>query len=403
MDPAEKYFAKEEMYHMSTYKRFPVIFVQGFGSSLWDIDGKEYLDFVGGLGVCSVGHCHPNVVDSIRKSVGQLIHVSNLFYTIPQIALAERLAEISFGDQVFFCNSGAEANEGAIKLARKYAKMKADHDKYEIITAYRSFHGRTFKTLAATGQPEKQKPFEPLPPGFKHVHLNDIDELESAITEKTGAILLEPIQGEGGVYECDRDYLVKVREICDRKGLLLILDEVQTGLGRTGKMFAYEHYGIEPDILSLAKGLASGLPIGCFMAKASVAEAFSPGDHATTFGGGPVPCSAALTVLKIIEEEKLLKNASEVGLYLKAKLECLATRFSMKEIRGKGLMIGVEFAEEVAPQVVRGCLEQGVILNNIGKKIVRFLPPLCVTQKEIDRGMEAFESVLERLKASGER
>ena len=395
----EALIEKEAMYHISTYKRFPVVFVRGFGSSLWDTEGKEYLDFVGGLGVCSVGHCHPNVVNSIRKSAGQLMHVSNLFYTIPQIELAERLAEISFGDKVFFCNSGAEANEGAIKLARKYSKTKHGEDKYEIITAYRSFHGRTFKTLAATGQPDKQKPFEPLPPGFRHVHLNDLKELQDAITEKTGAILLEPIQGEGGVYECDREYLKQVREICDSKGLLLILDEVQTGLGRTGAMFAYEHYGIEPDILSLAKGLAGGLPIGCLIAKADVAEAFEYGDHATTFGGGVIPCSAALTVLRIIEEECLIQTAAVLGSYLKDKLECWKTEFSIKEIRGKGLMIGVELEKDIAPQVVGKCLEKGVLLNNIGKNIIRFLPPLCITREEMDKGLEVLETVLRELGA----
>ncbi len=390
----EQYFEKEAKYHMKTYKRFPVTFVRGLGSCLWDTDGKEYLDFVGGLGVCSVGHCHPDVVESVRKSTGQLMHVSNLFYTIPQIELAERLVEISFGDRVFFCNSGAEANEGAIKLARKYAGLKFDQEKYEIITAYRSFHGRTFKTLAATGQPDKQKPFEPLPPGFRHVHLNDIEELSNAISEKTGAILLEPIQGEGGVHECEEEYLKKVRQICDRDGLLLILDEVQTGLGRTGAMFAYEHYGIEPDILSLAKGLADGLPIGCFIARERVAEAFQPGDHATTFGGGVVPCSAALTVLRVIEEEGLVKNAAETGTYLKEKLRCMSETCSIKEVRGKGLMIGVEFADDIAAQVVEKCLQQRIILNNIGKNIVRFLPPLCITREEMDGGLDIFAKVL---------
>lgn len=391
----ETYIRKEAQYHMQTYKRLPIIFVQGFGSRLWDINDKEYLDFVSGLGVCSTGHCHPKVVDSVRKNVGLLMHVSNLFYTLPQIDLAERLAQISFGGKVFFCNSGAEANEGAIKLARKYTRMNFGEDRYEVITAYRSFHGRTFKTLAATGQPDKQKPFEPLPPGFKHVHLNDIDALEDAISEKTGAILLEPIQGEGGVYECEYDYLRKVREICDKLQLLLILDEVQTGLGRTGKMFAYEHYDIEPDIITLAKGLAGGLPIGCFVAKEEIARDFEYGDHATTFGGGVVPCSAALAVLNVIEEEMLIENCTTVGSYLKEQLSSLSPQFHFKEIRGKGLMIGVELENPIAPLVVRRCLEQGIVLNNIGNNIIRFLPPLCITQEEVDEGLRIFKEVLE--------
>lgn len=393
---------KEAKYHMQTYKRFPVVFIRGLGSRLWDLDEKEYLDFVSGLGVSSVGHCHPKVVDAIRKSVGKIMHVSNLFYTVPQIVLAEQLVEMSFGDKAFFCNSGAEANEGAIKLARKYAKMTLGEEKYEIITAFRSFHGRTFKTLAATGQPEKQKPFEPLPPGFKHVHLNDACELEEAISEKTCGIMLEPIQGEGGVYECDYAYMQAVCEICNRRNLLLILDEVQTGIGRTGKMFAYEHFDIEPDIVTLAKGLAGGLPIGCLLAKDKVAGAFDYGDHATTFGGGAVPCSASLAVLKVIEDERLLENCAIMGSYLREKLEDIKDKFAVKEVRGKGLMIGVEFEDPIAPQAVKICLENGIVLNNIGERIIRFLPPLSITAEEIDQALTVFEEALtEAHKESG--
>jgi predicted acetylornithine/succinylornithine family transaminase len=398
MSQLDEYVQKEAQYHMSTYKRYLVIFVNGLGSRLWDINNKEYLDFVSGLGVSSIGHCHPKVVDAVRKSVGKLIHVSNLFYTVPQINLAEHLVKISFGDKVFFCNSGAEANEGAIKLVRKYAKVNLGQNKYEVITAYRSFHGRTFKTLAATGQPKKQKAFEPLPPGFKHVHLNNARELEEAISEKTGAVMLEPIQGEGGVYECEYEYLKEVREICNRHNLLLVLDEVQTGLGRTGKMFAYEHYDIEPDIITLAKGLAGGLPIGCFIAKEEIARAFEYGDHATTFGGGAVPCSAAIAALKVIEEEKLVENCAIMGSYLKEKLEDLKNKFSLKEIRGKGLMIGAELEDSISSQVVQKCLENGVVLNNIGENIIRFLPPLCITKEEIDKALMVFERALDEIK-----
>jgi len=394
MSLLDEYQNKEALYHMSTYNRYPIVFVKGFGTRLWDIDDNEYLDFVSGLGVCSVGHCHPKVVDAVRKSVGQLMHVSNLFYTIPQIELAEKLIEITFGDKAFFCNSGAEANEGAIKLARKYNGMRFKNNKYEVITAYRSFHGRTFKTLAATGQPDKKKPFEPLPPGFKHVHLNFSHELEEAISENTGAIMLEPIQGEGGVYECEFDYLRKVREICDEYNLLLILDEVQTGLGRTGKMFAYKHYGIEPDIITLAKGLAGGLPIGCFIAKDEVASSFEYGDHATTFGGGVVPCSAANAVIQAIEEQELVENCAIMGSCLREALDELKNKLPIKEIRGKGLMIGVEIEEPVAPKVVKSCLENGLVINNIGNNIIRFLPPLCVTEDEIAEALSVFEKVL---------
>jgi len=391
----EDYIKKDSQYHIHTYGRLPVLFVKGKGNYLQDINGKSYLDFLSGIGVTSVGHCHPAVIDAIKSQVEQLIHVSNLFYVVPQIELAEKLVNLSFGDKCFFANSGAEANEGAVKLVRKYSKTFLSGDKYEIITAFRSFHGRTMKMLAATGQPEKQKPFEPIPIGFKHIPLNDLNALREAITERTCAVMLEPIQGEGGVYPCNFKYLQDVRRICDEKGLLLILDEVQTGVGRTGKMFAYEHFDIEPDIISLAKGLGGGLPIGAFIAKDKIAKAFEPGDHGSTFGGGPVVCAAALAVIKTIEEEGLIENSAKMGSLIEEKLNELSKNSSIiKEIRGKGLMIGIELKREIAKEVVSKCLSEGLIINNIGKKIIRFLPPLCVAEDDIDKAMKIFKKAL---------
>ncbi len=391
----EDYIKKDSQYHIHTYGRLPVLFTKGKGCTLWDISGKSYLDFLSGIGVTSVGHCHPAVIDAIKSQAEQLIHVSNLFYVAPQIELAEKLVNLSFGDKCFFANSGAEANEGAVKLVRKYSKTFLSGDKYEIITAYRSFHGRTMKMLAATGQPEKQKPFEPIPIGFKHIPLNDLSALREAITGRTCAVMLEPIQGEGGVYPCNFKYLQDVRCLCDEKGLLLILDEVQTGVGRTGKMFAYEHFDMEPDIISLAKGLGGGLPIGAFIAKDRIAKAFEPGDHGSTFGGGPVICAAALAVIKTIEEEGLIENSAKMGSLIEDKLNELSRNSSIiKEIRGKGLMVGIELEREIAKEVVSKCLSEGLIINNIGKKIIRFLPPLCVAEDDIDKAMKIFKKAL---------
>lgn len=391
----EDYIKKDSQYHIHTYARLPVLFTKGEGCTLWDINGKSYLDFLSGIGVTSIGHCHPAVIDAIKGQAEQLIHVSNLFYVVPQIELAEKLVNLSFGDKCFFANSGAEANEGAVKLVRKYSKTFLSGDKYEIITAYRSFHGRTMKMLAATGQPEKQKPFEPIPIGFKHIPLNDLNALREAITERTCAVMLEPIQGEGGVYPCNFKYLQDVRRLCDEKGLLLILDEVQTGVGRTGKMFAYEHFDIEPDIISLAKGLGGGLPIGAFIAKDKIAKAFEPGDHGSTFGGGPVICAVALAVIKTIEKEGLIENSAKMGSLIEDKLNELSKNSSIiKEIRGKGLMIGIELEREIAKEVVSKCLSEGLIINNIGKKIIRFLPPLCVAEDDVDKAMKIFKKAL---------
>lgn len=382
----------DKAYVMKTYARLPVAFVKGRGTRLWDDEGREYLDFLGGLGVVNAGHCHPLVVEAIKKQTEKLMHVSNLFYFENQASLAKKLSELVGGGICFFGNSGAEANEGAIKLTRRYANS-VDSGSFEIITAYRSFHGRTMKTLAATGQPEKQRPFEPLPPGFVHVPLNNLAALEAAITDKTCAIMLEPIQGEGGVYPCDLGYLREVRRLCDERDILLILDEVQTGVGRTGRFFAYRHYGIEPDIVTLAKGLANGLPVGVVIAKEKVAGCFGPGDHGSTFGGGPVVTAAAIATLNAIEGDRLIENAAEVGDYFKSQLSELAEKKGLKDVRGRGLMLAIELAEPRAKKTVNDLLfKRRIVANAIGDSIIRFLPPLCATRSEVDEVIDALYS-----------
>lgn len=382
-----------DRYHMNTYGRLPVTFVKGRGTRLWDDEGKEYLDLLSGIGVVNVGHCHPVVVNAVKSQIESLIHVSNLYYTEPQLKLAKKLSEISFGDRCFFANSGAEANEGAIKLARRYAKVNGRNG-FEIITALRSFHGRTMKTLAATGQPDKQKPFEPMPPGFKHVPLNDIEAIKNEVNDNTCAIMLEVIQGEGGVYPCDEAYLKEIRDLCNRLDILLIFDEVQTGMGRTGDMFAYQGIGIEPDVMTLAKGIGSGLPIGVLVASEKV-SVFNPGEHGSTFGGGPVVCAGALATIRVIEEEGLVENATKIGAYLRNKLDAIKAKNGLiKEIRGRGLMLAIELEEERAKDIVLEMLKEGVVANNIGNNIIRFLPPLCLTKDEVDEAITILEKTL---------
>ena len=390
------FFDKEAEFHIPTYKRLPVIFEKGKDVYLWDSDGKKYIDFIAGLGVVNLGHCHSKVIDAFCLQAQELIHVSNLFYTKPQIKLAERLVKMSLpGGKCFFCNSGAEANEGAIKLARRYGKTHFADERVEIITALRSFHGRTLKTLAATGQPDKQLPFQPLPSGFKHVKFNDISALRQSVDNNTAAVMLEVIQGEGGVYPAEQDYLKEVRRFYDEHQLLLILDEVQTGFGRTGKIFAFQHYGIEPDIISVAKGLGNGLPIGAFIAKKSIADIFNYGDHGSTFGGGPVVCAGALATLTALTDEKLPEKAAKTGAYFKQKLNELAAADTIiTDVRGNGLMLGLEIAKQTAPEIVIAMLEQGFIINNIGKNILRFLPPLTIAEKHIDSMLLALTTFL---------
>lgn len=388
----EKLMEKEKKYIMQTYKRLPVVFVKGEGKYLFDENGKQYLDMISGLGVNNIGHAHPAVVEAVKEQVGKLIHSSNLYYTEPQVDLAQKLIDISFEGKCFFSNSGAEANETAVKLARKYAKDNGK-PKPEIITAFRSFHGRTLKMLAATGQPEKQKPFEPLPPGFKHVPLNDFDALQKIVSPDTAGIMLEPVQGEGGVYPCEQNYLQKVRDLCDENNIVLIFDEVQTAFGRTGEMFAYQLYGVEPDIMSCSKSLADGLPISVTIAKEKIAEAFNYGDHGSTFGGGPVVCQAALAVINVLENENLIQKSKSLGKYLKEALNVIESS-KIIEIRGEGLMIGIEINEPKASQVTAKCLENGIIVNNIGDNIIRLLPPLIIKESDIDKSVGCIKKAI---------
>jgi predicted acetylornithine/succinylornithine family transaminase len=382
-----------EKYVANTYARYPVLLVKGKGTRVWDLEGEEYLDFVSGLAVCSLGHCHPKVVKAIQEQAEKLIHVSNFYYIEPQIQLASLLCKHSFADKVFFCNSGAEANEGAMKLARKYAKEKTGKDRYEIITMERSFHGRTLATLTATAQEKFHKGYEPLMPGFKYVPFNDIRAVRNAIDSKTCAVMLEPIQGEGGVNCPSEGYLKALREICDEKGLLLIFDEVQVGMGRTGKLFAYEHDGIEPDMLTLAKSLAGGFPIGALLIRRGIAESFRPGDHASTFGGNPLATAAGVAAFTTILEEGMLENCQKMGDYFFSQLEALQKKFPfIKEVRGKGLILGIELKIE-GSSIVKEMLRKKILINCTMGNVLRFLPPLIVTQGEVDRVVKALEEV----------
>jgi predicted acetylornithine/succinylornithine family transaminase len=390
---------KTDKYIMKTYKRFTPAFVRGEGSRIYDAGGKEYIDFLAGIAVCNLGHCHKNVTDAIVTQATKYLHFSNLFYMEPQGELAELLVNLSFADRVFFANSGAEANDGAIKLARKYAKDNISNEKYEIITMLKSFHGRTLATISATGQEKVKKGFDPMLPGFLHVDFNDIDSLKEAVTENTCAIMIEPIQGESGVNPSERAFMQELREFCDREKILLIFDEIQTGIGRTGKMFSYEHYGVEPDIMTLAKGLANGLPLGAILAREEVAKSFVPGTHGSTFGGSPVCCAAAVATLKTIIDDGYLEKCSKLGIYFKEKLNGLKEKYGfIKEIRGEGLMIALEL-DFPGADIVKKCFDRGFIINCALEKNLRFLPPFIITTDEID----ALVTVLDEIfKETGE-
>jgi predicted acetylornithine/succinylornithine family transaminase len=395
----KKFFDESNRYVMNTYTRFPVVLRKGRGMKVWSSDGKEYLDFVGGVAVNILGHCHPRVVVAIQKQAQRLIHVSNYFYIEPQIKLAKLLIEHSFADKVFFCNSGAEAIEAAIKLARKYGKEQVHPDRFEIIAAHNSFHGRTLAAVSATGQEKFQKGFEPLVPGFVHVSYNDIQALRDAVTEKTCAILLEPIQGEGGVRVPGEDYLKEVRALCNEQNILLILDEVQTGMGRTGKLFAHQHFGITPDIMAIAKGLGGGVPIGAMLSTDKVASGFQPGNHASTFGGNPLVCAAGVATLEVVLEDGfILDQCNRMSTYFIGKLEELRTKFPslVKEVRGKGLLIGMELTTEGDP-IVRTCLEKGFLINCTSGTVLRFIPPLIVQRKDIDQLIEVLDGIFWRM------
>jgi acetylornithine/N-succinyldiaminopimelate aminotransferase len=392
---SQEIMAKDKSYIMSTYGRYPIALVRGQGVKAWDADGKEYLDFLGGIAVNLLGHCHPAVVAAIAEQAGTLIHCSNLYFTEPATELADLLVANGGLDKVFFCNSGAEANEGAFKLARKYHWRKGDKGRFKIISATHSFHGRTLATVTATAKPEIQEGFGPLPGGFEYVEFGDIAALRAAVDEKTAAVILEPVQGEGGIHVLSAAYLQEARAICDKAGALLIYDEIQCGLGRTGHFFAYQGAGVKPDIITLAKGLGGGLPIGAFLATAEVAAGFEPGDHGTTFGGNPVACAAALATLKTVLQGGLVQNAAAMGDYLKQKLEALKAKYPdlVKEVRGAGLMVGMELNKPAAP-VLAKCHELGLLANVTVGTVFRLLPPYVVTGKDIDKAVAIIDEAL---------
>ncbi|HWP58193.1 MAG TPA: acetylornithine transaminase [Candidatus Acidoferrales bacterium] len=383
-----------EAHVAATYARFPIALVRGRGARVWDADGKEYLDFVAGIAVNSLGHAHPAIVRAINAQARRLIHVSNLYHIAPQAELARELCRRSFADKVFFCNSGAEANEAAIKLARRYGKEWLG-GKYEIISTHNSFHGRTLATLTATGQEKVRAGYDPLPAGFRQVPYNDLAEMERAVDDRTAAILVEPIQGEGGVILPDRGYLRGLRELCDDRGLVLIFDEVQVGMGRTGKLFAYEQFGVEPDIMTLAKALGGGLPLGAMLAKDKVARSFVAGAHASTFGGNPLVCSVGLAVVRTLVRG-VLRNCVAMGEVFRQRLASLKERFSfVKEVRGMGLIFGLELAID-GDKIVTDCLRHGLLINCTAHRVLRFVPPLIISRREIERGVGILEKVLAR-------
>jgi acetylornithine aminotransferase len=377
----------------ATYQRFPVAFEKGRGCKLWDTAGQAYTDFVAGIAVCNLGHAHPRVSAAVSRQAETLWHVSNLYYTLPQVDLAAWLVENSFADRVFFGNSGAEANEAAIKLARRYFKDRGEESRFRIVTMERSFHGRTMATLSATGQEKVRKGFDPVLDGFDFVPFNDAEALRARIGPTTCAVLLEPIQGEGGVRCPDAEYLQTVRKTCDETGTLLIFDEIQTGMGRTGALFAYQHFGIEPDIMTLAKALANGLPIGAMLARETVAAAFSPGSHASTFGGTPIVTAAALEVCKVLVDEQVIENGKAAGSYFKEKLLELKGRHAIiEDVRGLGLLLGMKLKIDGAP-LVKQCMQNGFLINCIQDRILRFIPPLIISEEEIDQLVECLDGI----------
>jgi acetylornithine/N-succinyldiaminopimelate aminotransferase len=390
--------ANSNKYIMGTYARLPVALVRGEGVRVWDADGKEYLDFLAGIAVCALGHSNPWVSDAICVQAETLMHVSNIYHIEPQIRLAGLLVENSFADKVFFCNSGAEANEAAIKLARKYAHdHMMDGGRYCIISMRNSFHGRTLATLTATGQERFQKGFDPLPTGFEYVPFDDLSSLERAVTEDVCAVMIEAIQGEGGIRVPEEGYLAGVRRLCDEKGILLILDEVQTGMGRTGDLFAYEKSGVAPDIMTLAKALGNGFPVGAMLATDRVAASFTPGSHASTFGGNPLAMAAGLAVMDALLHKGVLDNCREMGAYFRRRLEELKRNHPIiREVRGRGLMIGVELSIEGA-DIVKRCMEAGLLLNCTCGNILRFVPPLIITREDVDRAVAILDGVMRDL------
>lgn len=383
-------FELYDNYVMHNHGRFPVSFVRGEGCFTYDEEGKEYLDFLAGIAVNGLGHCPHKVVEAIREQAGTLLHVSNLYHVPGQGQLAKLLCDLSGMNHAFFCNSGAEANEAAMKIARKATKVAGHPEKTEIITAIDSFHGRTLAAITATGQPKYQKSFAPLPPDYKYVPYNDIDALKATAGEKTCAIMMEPVQGESGVHPATQEFLATARELCDKLGAALIFDEVQTGLGRTGKNFGYENYGVVPDIMTLAKTLGAGFPIGACLAKGKYADVFEPGDHASTFGGNPLACAAAIAAVTEIVEGGWVENADKVGAYMREELAKLP---GVKEVRGLGLMNAVEFNEPIAKDIVSKAMSKGLILNATSETVLRMVPPLIVTKELVDRAIGIIREV----------
>ena len=383
----------DRKYLMHTVDRTPVTLVRGEGAWVWDDAGQRYLDFVSGWAVNSLGHCHPVVVGAVTEQAHTLIQTSGQYHTIPQVQLAELLVENSCLDKVFLCNSGLEANEGAVKLARRYGKLRLN-GAYEVITTLNSFHGRSLAMTAATGQAKFQQPYTPLPAGFKNVEYNNIEAIRAATTEQTCAVMLEPVQGEGGVNLPDDNYLKEVRDWCDQKGILLILDEIQTGIGRLGSLFGYQEYGVEPDIMTLAKGLGSGLPIGAFLAKER-ASVFAPGEHGSTFGGNCLTCAGARAALKYIIENNIPGNAKRVGQYLMARLRELQQKYRfITEVRGRGLLLAMEFNSNIGQAALMACLERGLLVNRVKPNALRFMPPLIIGNEEVDEAVAIVDEAL---------
>ncbi len=389
--------ADSQKYHMNTYGRQPLVLIKGRGMKVTDSDGREYYDFVGGVAVNNLGHCHPRVVVALQKQAQRLMHVSNHYHNEPQIKLAKILTKHSFADKAFFCNSGTEAVEAAIKLVRRYSREVLKQDRYEIITMHGSFHGRTYGSVSATSQEKFHAGFEPILPGFRYVPFNDVTGVEQAVNEKTCAVLVEPIQGEGGVRVPSDWYLRSLRDICRKKNILLILDEVQTGMGRTGKLFAYEHEGVPPDVMCLAKGLGAGMPIGALLATDKVAQAFVPGTHGSTFGGNPLACAAAIASLEtVLEDNLLVQSVDRLGRYFLDGLKELKERYPfIRDVRGRGLLLGMEL-DFPGKEIVTACLKEGFLINCTVETVLRFMPAFIVTETEIDLLLGALDAIFKK-------
>ncbi len=390
----QEIIALTDQFIMQTYGRFPVAFVKGEGCYLWDANGKKYLDWLGGIAVNALGHAHPEIVQVLAEQAKTLIHTSNLFYTEPQARLAQLLCEHSFADRVFFCNSGAEANEAAVKLARIWAKSSANKERYEVLTVEKSFHGRTLAMIAATGQDKVKKGFAPLPEGFRTVPFHDLEAMKAAVGPKTCAIMVEPVLGEGGILFHSQEYFTGLRKLCDDHQLLLVFDEIQSGLGRTGRLWAHEHYGVTPDVLTSAKALGTGLPIGACLAREEIAAAFTPGTHATTYGGNPLVCAVAEKFLEILLAPGFLDGIRERGDYFLGGLKKLMeTHETIREVRGKGMMLGATLSIP-GREVVAAAMAQGLIINSPQENALRFVPPLILTKEQIDEGLARLAGVL---------